>query len=95
MKSEWWATVRLAGMPPEVAEKIGKWRYFDRMVQLEDGTWVGVEIKSSGASRSLAQTTFDDYISPEHPARVKLLDGRIVEIADTKLQRVDIDDEKV
>ncbi|MDO5080691.1 hypothetical protein, partial [Buchananella hordeovulneris] len=82
------ATVSREGMPPEVAKDIGKWRYFDRIVQLEDGTWVGVEIKSGEARRSLAQRTFDAYVSPEHPARVKLRDGRVIEVTKVELQKV-------
>ncbi|OKL51633.1 hypothetical protein BSZ40_05610 [Buchananella hordeovulneris] len=86
------ATVSREGMPPEVAEKIGKCRYFDRIVQLEDGTWVGVEIKAGGARQSVAQRVFDRYVSPEHPATVKLRDGRTIEITKAEIQRVRYND---
>ncbi|MDO5081240.1 hypothetical protein [Buchananella hordeovulneris] len=83
------ATVSQEGIPLDVANRIGKCRYYDRILQLEDGTWVGVEIKSGDARLSKGQNAFDDYVSQGNPSTVKLRDGRVIKITRVMVQEVD------
>ena len=61
----------------------GHGRYFDRVIQLDDGTWVRLEIKSGSATRTLQQRTFDSLVSPDNPAKVTLDDGTTIYITKT------------
>lgn len=63
-------------------------RFYDRIVQLDDGTWVGLEVKSGSASKTAAQKAFDAAVSPTTPARVALPDGRTIDITDVAMERV-------
>ena len=55
-------------------------RYYDGLAQRDDGTWVGIEVKSGSGSYSPEQKIFDNLVSPSNPARVRLDDGRVIEI---------------
>jgi len=68
-------------------EGTDKIRYYDRIIQREDGTWVGVEVKSGSARYSGQQKAFDELVSPDNPARVTLPDGRTIEITETMTLR--------
>ena len=64
-------------------------RYYDRLIQREDGTWVGLEVKSGGSSYSGTQRTADNMVSPDNPAIVKLDDGRTIEVTEVQVKRVE------
>ena len=63
-------------------------RYYDRLVQREDGTWVGLEVKSGGSSYSGTQRAADNMVSPDNPAIVKLDDGRTIKVTEIHVERV-------
>ncbi|WP_371174618.1 hypothetical protein [Buchananella felis] len=63
-------------------------RYFDRIVQLDDGTWIGLEVKSGAARKTPQQKLFDSLVTPDNPARVTLNDGRKIEIVSVFTERV-------
>jgi len=63
-------------------------RYYDRLVQREDGTWVGLEVKSGGFSYSGTQRAADNSVSPNNPAIVKLDDGRTIQVTKVAVWRV-------
>lgn len=69
-------------------EGTDKIRYYDRIIQREDGTWVGVEVKSGSAHYGGQQEAFDNLVSPDNPARVTLPDGRTIEISDIEVLQV-------
>ena len=64
-------------------------RYYDRLVQHEDGTWVGLEVKSGGSSYSGTQRAADNMVSPDNPAIVKLDDGRTIKVTEVQVKRVE------
>ena len=64
-------------------------RYYDRIVQLDDGTWVGLEVKSGTARKTPQQERFDSLVTPDNPARVTLNDGRTIEIVRVHLEQVE------
>lgn len=64
-------------------------RYYDRLVQREDGTWVGLEVKSGDSSYSGTQRAADNMVSPDNPAVVKLDDGRTIEVTEVQVKRVE------
>ncbi len=64
-------------------------RYYDGIAQKQDGTWVGVEVKSGSARRTHEQLTFDKAVSPDNPARVTLPDGRQIEITEVWVEPVE------
>ncbi|RPA06115.1 hypothetical protein [Gordonia sp. OPL2] len=55
-------------------------RFYDGLIPNGDGTYSGIEVKSGGAKKSGWQKRFDDMVSPERPAYVKLPDGSRVKI---------------
>ena len=63
-------------------------RYYDRLIQRKDGTWVGLEIKSGQSPYHGTQRAADDMVSPDNPARVRLDDGRTIEITRVVTWRV-------
>ena len=63
-------------------------RYFDRIIQLDDGTWVGLEIKSGSATRTPQQRAFDSLVSPDNPAKVTLDDGTTIYVTKTDIINV-------
>ncbi|WP_371164093.1 hypothetical protein ABYF32_08440 [Buchananella felis] len=63
-------------------------RYYDRIVQLDDGTWVGLEVKSGSARKTPQQERFDSLVTPDNPARVTLKDGRQIDIIGVFLEQV-------
>ena len=64
-------------------------RYYDRLVQREDGTWVGLEVKSGGSSYSGTQREADNMVSPDNPAVVTLDDGRTIKVTEVQVKRVE------
>ena len=71
---------RIAGAP--------QGRFYDRLIQREDGTWVGLEVKSGGSSYNGTQRAADSMVSPDNPAVVKLDDGRTIRVTEVQVQRV-------
>ena len=63
--------------------------YYDRLIQREDGTWVGLEVKSSQSPYHGTQRAADNMVSPDNPARVRLDDGRTIEITEVQMKRVE------
>ncbi|MCF8572146.1 hypothetical protein L5G32_17950 [Gordonia sp. HY002] len=63
-------------------------RYYDGLIPNRDGTYTGVEIKSGNGTKSANQRAFDDAVSPENPAKVKLSDGREVDVV--RVRDVDV-----
>ena len=64
-------------------------RYYDRLIQREDGTWVGLEVKSGDSSYAGGQRAADSMVSPDNPARVTLDDGRTIEVTEVYVQKVE------
>ena len=64
-------------------------RYYDRLIQREDGTWVGLEVKSGQSPYHGTQRAADNMVSPDNPARVRLDDGRTIEITEVQMKRVE------
>ena len=64
-------------------------RVYDAIVQLPDETYQGLEIKSGSAKLSVDQAEFDALVKPGNPARVKLKNGRIIEITSTQVHHVE------
>ena len=64
-------------------------RYYDRLVQHEDDTWVGLEVKSGSSSYSGTQRAADNTVSPDNPAIVKLDDGRTIKVTEVQVKRVE------
>lgn len=67
-------------------------RFYDRIVQTYDGTWVGLEIKYRTGQRDAKQRAYDNLISPENPAIVKLEDGGTIRITEIRVVRVQEED---
>ena len=63
--------------------------YYDRLIQREDGTWVGLEVKSGQSPYHGTQRAADNMVSPDNPARVRLDDGRTIEITEVQMKRVE------
>ena len=63
-------------------------RYYDRLIQRKDGTWVGLEVKSGLSPYHGTQRAADNMVSPNNPARVRLDDGRTIEITRVVTWRV-------
>ena len=63
--------------------------YYDRLIQREDGTWVGLEVKSGQSPPHGTQRAADSMVSPDHPARARLDDGRTIEITEVQMKRVE------
>ncbi|WP_371174606.1 hypothetical protein [Buchananella felis] len=63
-------------------------RYYDRIMRLDDGTWIGLEVKSGNARKRPEQKLFDSLVAPDNPARVTLKDGRQIDIIGVFLEQV-------
>ena len=63
-------------------------RFYDGLAQRDDGTWVGIEAKYGTSPYRREQKAFDDLVSPDNPARVRLDDGRIIGIVDVEVIEV-------
>lgn len=63
-------------------------RYYDGIAQKQDGTWVGIEVKSGTGSHTKQQLTFDEAVSPNNPAHVTLSDGRQIKITEIHVEPV-------
>ena len=66
-----------------------RYRFYDRLIQLDDGTWVGLEVKSEESPYNGQQRELDDIVSPDNPARVRLGDDRTIDITRIKVWRVE------
>lgn len=62
-------------------------RLFDALCRKPDGTFVGLEVKSGQAKRSLAQSAFDERVTDGNPA-MAILDGQEIRITSVALQTV-------
>lgn len=63
-------------------------RYYDRIVQAYDGSWVGIEIKYRSAQLRTEQQAFDERVTPDNPAKVILDNGDVITITKTRTVRV-------
>ena len=55
-------------------------RFYDGLAQEADGTWTGIENKHGTASLRREQREFDEAVSPDNPARVRLDTGEEIEV---------------
>ena len=66
-----------------------RYRFYDRLIQLDDGTWVSLEVKSEESPYNGQQRELDDIVSPDNPARVRLGDDRTIDITRIKVWRIE------
>ncbi|MBO3724464.1 hypothetical protein J5X07_05375 [Actinomyces bowdenii] len=69
-------------------EGVNHGRFYDRLVQLDDGRWIGLEVKSGSASLTPQQKAFDKLVSADNPAEVTLGDGTKISIVDVEVVEV-------
>lgn len=69
-------------------EGVDHGRFYDRLVQLDDGRWIGLEVKSGSASLTPQQKAFDKLVSADNPAEVTLGDGTKISIVDVEVVEV-------
>ena len=55
----------------------------------ERTTQVGLEVKSGQSPPHGTQRAADSMVSPDHPARARLDDGRTIEITEVQMKRVE------
>ena len=55
-------------------------RYYDGLAQEADGTWTGIENKHGTGRLETPQREFDEAVSPDNPARVRLDTGEEIEV---------------
>ena len=61
-------------------EGVEQGRFYDGLAQEADGTWTGIENKHGKASLRPEQREFDQSVSPDNPARVRLDTGEEIEV---------------
>ncbi len=61
-------------------EGVEQGRFYDGLAQEADGTWTGIENKHGKASLRPEQREFDQAVSPDNPARVRLDTGEEIEV---------------
>ena len=64
-------------------------REYDAIVRLPDETCQGLEIKSGTVALSVDQAEFDALVKPGNPARVKLENGKMIEVTSTQVLHVE------
>lgn len=64
-------------------------RFYDGLARKRDGTYVGIEVKSGEATRSVNQEAFDGLVSVKNPATATLRTGETIRITSVAFVRVD------
>ena len=55
-------------------------RFYDGLAQEADGTWTVIENKHGTGRLETRQREFDEAVSPDNPARVRLDTGEEIEV---------------